>query len=145
MKAGLAAMYTKLKADHGCWHFTIGYRSTSVQQDIYDRWHAIADDSADNPDVCTDLHAAGFKQCPEGYRPDGTARGGPAVPGSSRHEKGQAADITVTFLPSGQEDLSRYRAAAHAAGLCGPPAKDAVHVELPYAKGKEKAPSCHFG
>lgn len=144
MKADLTKLYSRLKSEKACWHFTIGYRSTSLQKDLYDRWHEIADGSAGDASVCANLHTAGFKQCPKGYTSDGTAKGGPAKPGTSRHEKTEAADITVVFKPELEEDLDKYQEAAKAAGLCGPPASDAVHVELPYKKGKQKTSQCNF-
>ncbi len=144
MKAGLTKLYANLKAKSGCWHFTIGYRSTTVQQDLYNRWHKIADGSKGNTAVCKQLHSAGFKQCPKGYNPNGTAQGGPAKPGTSRHERGEAADITVVFKPSLEENLGKFRAAASDAGLCPPPPSDAVHVELPRGHKKNGNPICNF-
>jgi hypothetical protein len=144
MKAALGKLYAKLKSEKGCWHFTIGARSYTKQKDLYDRWHKLADHQQHNPDVCHDLNAAHLAQCPEGYTPGGIAKGGPAKPGTSRHESHEAADITVVFKPDLKENLGRYQAAASAAGLCGPPKSDPVHVELPHATKRDKAARCHF-
>ena len=144
MKARLGTLYRILDAEHACYHFTVGFRNETTQKDLYDRWHQIADSHQNDPKVCQRLKSAGFKQCPNGWNATGVAQGGPAKPGSSRHERAQAADITVTFPPTYEENVLNYRIASHRAGLCGPPVKDAVHVELPYAVGKQKTPTCHF-
>ena len=147
MKAHLNGLYSILDEQHACYHFNIGYRSEAVQKGLYDSWHEIADGhkSEDPTELCDKLKDAGFAQCPTGWRADGTARGGPAKPGTSRHEVGEAADIRVTWPPTYQKNLTKFRAAAHEAGLCGPPASDPVHVELPYRKIGQTTATCHFG
>jgi hypothetical protein len=144
MKEALGKLYNKLKSEKGCWHFTIGARTYNQQKDLYDRWHKLADHQQHNPDLCRDLKAAHFAQCPKKWTPGGVAEGGPAVPGTSRHESHEAADITVVFKPDLKEDRGRYQAAAKAAGLCGPPESDPVHVELPHATKHDKEAKCHF-
>lgn len=152
MKRALTRLYKELDRRRACYRFTIGYRSSSTQKDLFDRWHHIADRQGANDrrsaeQVCAALHNAGFAQCPSGganFRSGRVAKGGPAKPGTSRHELGEAADITVRFPPSGLKDLAKYQAAAHKAGLCGPPKGDDVHVELPYAAKKGKPILCHF-
>ncbi|HMD51289.1 MAG TPA: hypothetical protein VKG62_01140, partial [Solirubrobacteraceae bacterium] len=147
MKADLGSLYAKLKSEKACFHFTIGTRSRSEQEDLYDRWHAIADGAENKPpaQVEKELKKAGFAQQPEGWEPDGTAKGGPAMPGHSRHESSEAADITVVYPPKYEPDTARFHAAAASAGLCGPPASDKVHVELPYKKKGQTVATCHFG
>ncbi len=146
-KRALAKLYKELDRQKACYRFTIGYRSKSTQQKLYDRWHEIADrqgpsDHRSADQVCNAVHNAGFAQCPAG-RSGRVARGGPAKPGTSRHEHGEAADITVRFPPRLLKNLAKYQAAARRAGLCGPPKGDDVHVELPYA-AHGKAVRCHF-
>ncbi len=147
MKAALHRLYAHLRSEEACFRFTVGSRTFSEQEDLYNRWHQIADGSKSEPkaELEKELKEAGFAQFPKGWTSSGTAEGGPAKPGTSRHESGNAADITVLWPPEQKEDVSRYQAAAKAAGLCGPPASDRVHVELPYKKGKEKTATCHFG
>jgi hypothetical protein len=145
MKSALSRLFTNLDAIGACYKWIIGFRNESYQQDLYDRWHAIADHNQGNPKVCSSEKAAHFAQCPTGYQPNGMARGGPAKPGKSRHEHHEAADITVRFPPSFEENTVRYRAAGAAAGLCGPPASDPVHGELPYVRAPETVARCHFG
>lgn len=154
-EAALQRLYAILDQQCACYQFTIGYRNEGYQKDLYDRWHMIADHHANDKHLCDGLqghpsgngplHAAGFAQCPTGYRSSGVAKGGPAKPGSSRHEHHEAADINVLWPPNQQPDVERFRAAAAQAGLCGPPVNDPVRVELPYRKGSEKEASCHFG
>jgi hypothetical protein len=48
------------------------------------------------------------------------------------------------FKPDLKENLGRYQAAAKAAGLCGPPHSDQVHVELPHATKRDKESKCQF-
>jgi hypothetical protein len=160
----------ELDAEAACYQFGVGLRSKDEQKDLYDRWHHIADkrahDKRDLQDICQDLKAADFAQLPSGvtwvdpktrsrckgeikYQEDGrTANGGPAVPGTSRHESGMAADIKVTFPPGDAPDIGKYQQAAESAGLCGPPKGDSVHVELPYTRADDahKTPTfaCHF-
>lgn len=145
MKSALTRLFVNLEAAGACYRWIIGFRDKSYQQDLYDRWHKIADHQQGNQGVCAAEHAAGFAQCPTGYRPNGIANGGPAKPGKSRHEQHQAADISVLFPPNFQKDVAMYRTAASAARLCGPPVSDPVHVELPYAKPPETVARCHFG
>jgi D-alanyl-D-alanine carboxypeptidase len=141
----LNTMYDTLDSEGACYQFTVGYRSTEHQQDLYDHWHEIADHHQNEPGkVCQALHAAGFAQCPRGWAADGIALGGPAKPGRSRHEFGEAADITVKFPPNDQPNVARFRAAAAGANLCGPPNWDPVHVEMPYKLGKQTAATCHI-
>jgi hypothetical protein len=148
MKRALTKLYKELDRQKACYRFTIGYRSKDTQKKLYDKWHAIADkqgpgDHRSSEQVCAAVRAAHFAQCPQGYQGN-VAKGGPAVPGTSRHEHGEAADITVRFPPLHVQDLAKYQAAARKAGLCGPPKADAVHVELPYAKAPGKPVRCQF-
>ncbi len=103
MKKRLAKLYKILDHQRACYRFTIGFRDKAKQKDLYDRWHQIADGHKGQKNLCQVLIAAGFAQCPTGWRKDGTARGGPAKPGTSRHERAEAADLTVRFLPGYQE------------------------------------------
>jgi hypothetical protein len=145
LQGKLAGLFAKFDQEGACYILSNTFRNRSEQQDLYDRWHQIADHNVNDPGTCAALHAAGFKQCPAGQTSSGVAKGGPAKPGSSRHEVHEAADITVVWPQNGyKEDLSRFRSASHSVGLCGPPAGDPVHVELPYqVKGAKKA-TCHF-
>lgn len=145
MQAELEALFAKLDSENACYVLSSAFRSRSTQQDLYDRWHAIADGHANDPGICNQLKAAGLAQCPHGQNADGTARGGPAKPGTSRHEVHEAADLNVVWPQNGYSpSTSLLRAAAHAVGLCGPPASDPVHVELKYKSKGDKQPSCHF-
>jgi hypothetical protein len=75
------------------------------------------------------LRAAGFAQMFQGRDANGVARGGPAKPGRSRHEKGEAADILVYWQPFGLQtalDKASQRKmnprlchVSHAVQLCG--------------------------
>jgi hypothetical protein len=151
MKAALGMLYDTLDAEDACYHFTIGSRSLSEQKDLYDRWHQLVDHHPD-VDWCPDgrpgpqLKAAHLSNCPKGWTADGIAKGGPSKPGESRHNFDAGADISVWWPPGYDKygDWEKFRAAAAPAGLCGPSAKDQVHVELPYKKGKDKEPRCHF-
>ena len=143
MKKHLATLYKNLDHQQACYRFTIGHRDKARQKDLYDRWHQLADGHKGQKNLCQALIAAGFAQCPTGWRKDGTARGGPAKPGTSRHERGEAADLTVRFLPGYQEYTDRFRTASHEVGLCGPTESDPVHVELPYSI-RGQSPACHF-
>jgi hypothetical protein len=165
----LGRMYAILADEGACPWFTVGYRSYDEQKRLYTKWHDIADkpyaDGETPVEICEKLAEADLAQLPHGltgstkecdavtgkieYKGN-VAGGGPAMPGESRHESAQAADISVVFAPEdGSEEyasnLYRYRTAAHAADLCGPPVSDRVHVEMPYKKGKEKEVKCHFG
>jgi hypothetical protein len=144
MKGRLAALYSLLDAKNACYRFVVGFRDETVQKDLYDRWHQIADGHKGQQNLCSALKSAGFAQCPTGWDSDGTARGGPAKPGTSRHERAEAADIKVKFPPAYEPNTAKFRAAAHQAGLCGPPASDPVHVELPYKTKGQKTATCHF-
>ena len=160
MKRHLARLYLSLSSNPlACYVFTSGHRSTKDQRKLRDRWHKIADqlgpdDQRTFDEVCRQLATAGFGQCPTkdnngAWRDaNGDARGGPAKPGSSRHNYRRAADISVSYYDSATrtfgEDLSRFREDARRAKLCGPHDADTVHVELPYkAKGESKV-RCHF-
>jgi D-alanyl-D-alanine carboxypeptidase len=140
MKAALHRLYAHLRSEEACFRFTVGARTFSEQEDLYNRWHQIADGSQNEPraELEKELKEAHFAQFPKGWTSSGVAEGGPAKPGTSRHESGNAADVSVLWPPDQEEDVDRYEAAAKAAGLCGPPDSDPVHVELPYKKGKEK-------
>ena len=126
MKRSLTRLYKQLDRRRACYRFTIGYRSSSTQKDLFDRWHHLADrqgasDRRTAEQVCAALHNAGFAQCPSGgsnFRAGHVAKGGPAKPGTSRHELGDAADIAVRFPPTGLKDLAKYQAAAHKPILC---------------------------
>ncbi len=150
MKSALKRLYREIERRHGCYRFTVGYRSQAEQDRLRRRWHDVADrrgsgDHRSQSQVCAALKGAGFAQCPAGRDRDGDARGGPAI--VSRHTSGQAADVTVRWPPAYKKDLGRYQEVARRAGLCGPPAGDPVHVELPYAKGHghhRRPVRCHF-
>ena len=144
MKGRLKALYSLLEKDNACYKFVVGFRNETTQKDLYDRWHQIADGHKGQKNLCSALKAAGFAQCPTGWDSNGTARGGPAKPGKSRHEHAEAADIKVKFPPAFQPNTAKFRAAAHRAGLCGPPASDPVHVEMPYKTKGQKTATCHF-
>ena len=144
MKGRLARLYSILDGENACYRFVVGFRDETIQKDLYDRWHQIADGHKGQKNLCSALKAAGFAQCPAGWNSDGTARGGPAKPGKSRHERAEAADIKVKFPPAFQPNTAKFRTAAHRAGLCGPPASDPVHVEMPYKTKGQKTATCHF-
>lgn len=144
MKERLSTLYSILDTQNACYRFVIGFRDKTVQQDLFDRWHQIADHHRNQPGTCPALHAAGFAQCPTGWNGNGTAQGGPAKPGSSRHEHAEAADIKVTFPAKYAANTAKFRAAAHQAGLCGPPNSDPVHIEMPYKTKGQKVATCHF-
>lgn len=176
MRAKLEALYAVLDTAQVCYALSSGYRSTKKQDDLYDDWHRRADRS--NPadrnnrtlnQLCPGGQIGngpmrGFLQCPTGWDRNGVARNGPARPGSSRHEKGEAADLklafgalTGRFDPSDAERKAdvRTRFAAYVQrvpGLCPSPSRDPGHIELPYsvtrrdAQGNEveEPPRCHF-
>lgn len=149
MKAALDRLYHELEDHHNaCYRFTSGFRSQAKQTKLFNRWHKIADkprgDTRTAARIRNQLKAAGFAQFPKGYKPRNAAgvrvaRGGPAR--VSRHTSGLAADLTVLFPED--KDLGKYQEAAADAGLCGPPASDPVHVEMPYSK-KGGPLRCHF-
>ncbi len=144
MKGRLTRLYSILDGENACYRFVVGFRDETVQKDLYDRWHQIADGHKGQKNLCNALKAAGFAQCPSGWNSNGTARGGPAKPGTSRHERAEAADIKVKFPPAYDPNTAKFRAAAHRAGLCGPPTSDPVHVEMPYKTKGQKEATCHF-
>lgn len=149
MKASLERLYEALESEDACFRFSNGYRSQEEQDDLYRGWHAIADRQGPQ-DVRTELevnaalakHKPPFAQTVKGWDANGIAKGGPAK--QSRHTLRQAADITVLWPDDYKKDLGKFRAVASIVDLCGPIASDPVHVELPYARGKDKEPSCHF-
>jgi hypothetical protein len=108
MKGRLKALYSILDSEKACYKFIVGFRNETTQKDLYDRWHQIADGHRGQNNLCSALKAARFAQCPSGWNPDRTARGGPAKPGSSRHEHAEAADIKVKFPPSFKEDQAKF-------------------------------------
>jgi hypothetical protein len=89
------------------------------------------------------------------------------VPGTSRHNVGEAADLKLAFgaltgkfdpdAVRRKADVARYfnGYALRVAGLCGSPPGDLGHVELPYSPGVtpdpltgdliELPPRCNFG
>jgi hypothetical protein len=154
MKAALGRLYDELDAIDACYRFNIGKRSQEYQDDLRRRWHDIADkpegDHRTAAEIEQRLKNAGFAQVPTGYNPPNAqglrvAKGGPAV--RSRHTAGQAADLTVTFPR--HKNLGKFQDAARTAGLCGPPAADPVHVELPYKRKDRhhrhrRVFGCHF-
>lgn len=149
MKGALDSLYHELEDHHNaCYKFSSGYRSQAKQSKLFKRWHDIADkpkgDTRTDAKIRRQLKAAGFAQFPKGYKPKNAAglrvaKGGPAR--VSRHTSGLAADLTVLFPD--QKNLGKYQEAAADAGLCGPPASDPVHVEMPYSK-KGGPLRCHF-
>ena len=144
MRGRLSTLYSILDGKNACYRFIVGFRDETVQKDLYDRWHQIADGHKGQKNLCQTLKGAGFAQCPTGWTSSGKAKGGPAKPGSSRHEKAEAADIKVKWPSKYDQNTPKFRAAARQAGLCGPPNSDPVHVEMPYkVKGQKKA-TCHF-
>jgi uncharacterized protein YcbK (DUF882 family) len=153
MKIALSALYSRLDKDQACYEFKSGFRSQRDQDRLRREWHRIADrrrgDHRTVMQICKELKNHGYAQCPTGYDPPDrngvrVARGGPAE--KSRHSSGEAADIAVGFPASFTPDISKYRAAAFSAGLCGPPDSDKVHVELPWRKkiGRRFVFGCHF-
>jgi hypothetical protein len=146
MRAALDRLWGVLRPLHACYAPSSGFRSQKTQDGLRERWHKIADrgknDDRTQAEINSALDAAGFAQDPLGYgRADRggkrVARGGPAR--FSLHSLGIAADIHVEFSDTGafEENLAKLQAAAHQAGLCGPPASDKVHVELPFIAGKD--------
>lgn len=176
MRARLEALYAALDSDQVCYALSSGYRSEKDQQKAYDEWHRRADRS--NPadrgnrtlnQLCPGGEIGngpmrGFLQCPSGWDRNGVAQNGPARPGSSRHEKGEAADLKLAFgALTGRFDPTdgerradvRARFAAYVLrvpGLCPSPARDPGHIELPYSVPGRDArgnvvmdpPRCHF-
>jgi hypothetical protein len=170
----LEHMVELLEDQDACVQFTSGYRSYVNQKRLYQEWHDIADkhnSGSETPEeICEELAAAKLAQPPSSkkmhypakspthhcdqwsgemeYEADGKAKGGPAKPGHSRHEVGEAADFNVLFPPDWTPDVTRYRKASHDAKLCGPTTgpttSDQVHVEMPYKTAGETEPSCHF-
>jgi hypothetical protein len=149
MKVALDRLYFELEDRHNaCYKFSSGFRSQAKQTQLFNRWHDIADkprgDTRTGDQIHSQLAAAGFAQFPKGYKAANAAglrvaKGGPAR--VSRHTSGLAADLTVLFPE--QKDLGEYQDAAAKAGLCGPPASDPVHVEMPYRRDGGPL-RCHF-
>ena len=159
MKDKLAELYTVLEAANVCYALTSGNRSVAAQQELRDDWHDIADrpagDTRSQADICAALTPR-FIQCPTSWNAAGVARGGPAAPGSSRHNFGQAADLrlsfgtlTGNFDPNDsqrKEDIRSHFTALvdQVDNLCESPSVDPGHIELPYKTAGELAPRCHF-
>lgn len=174
MKESLGKLYAALDGADACYTYNSGYRSHKDQARLFRKWHLIARNKGPNDHrtcakVRAQLVAAGLRnelKCRNNYiyrNRNGVARGGPARPGTSRHEFREAADLNVWFpvdekltkcaegFSTGSKSapikqrcpsLARLRLAATSSGLCGPSAGDRVHVELPYVKrGKS---GCHF-
>ena len=144
MKNSLARLYKILNRQRACYRFNIGFRTKAKQTELYDRWHQIADGHEKQKNLCDVLKAANFAQCPTDWTKNGIAKGGPAKPGTSRHERAEAADLTVRFPAGYLQNLGSFHEAAHEAGLCGPSRSDPVHVELPYRIRGQREPACHF-
>lgn len=160
MKAKLTELYGLLRAGDVCFSLSSGFRSLEEQKELHDDWHEKADrsDPADRTKetldkLCPNGATRGgplssYLQCPTGWDGNGRARNGPARPGESRHNVGEAADLklafgasTGEFDPSGatrRADVRRYfnAYAEKVAGLCPSPPGDPGHVELPYALTK---------
>lgn len=159
MKDKLAELYTVLERANVCHALTSGNRSAAAQQELRDDWHDIADspagDTRTEAQICAALTPR-FLQCPNSWTAAGVARGGPAAPGTSRHEVGQAADlrlsfgaVTGNFDPTSNERKEDIRSHFTALvdqvdNLCESPARDPGHIELPYKTPNEVAPRCHF-
>lgn len=146
MRAALGRLWKVLEPIHACYAVSSGYRNQKTQDAAREHWHQIADKSKGDKRTAAEIRAAlkqaGFAQYPTGYgkaNKSGTrvAKGGPAI--FSLHSLGIAADVHVEFSDTGSfdESLAKLRAAAAQAGLCGPPASDRVHVELPFIAGKD--------
>jgi hypothetical protein len=146
MRDALDRLWKILRPLHACYSPSSGFRSQEEQDGLRKRWHDIADhprgDKRTADQIHTALQGAGFAQDPAGYQsPDASgervARGGPAL--FSMHSSGVAADVHVEFSDTGvfEQNLGKLQSAAAAAGLCGPPASDAVHVELPFVGHKD--------
>jgi hypothetical protein len=146
MQAALGRLWAILGPKRACFALSSGFRSQKTQDGLRERWHEIADrrrgDNRSAGEISTALDRAGFAQDPAGWgRADRSgrrvARGGPAT--FSLHSLGIGADIHVEFSDTGsfEENIAKLRAAARQAGLCGPPASDKVHVELPYVAGRD--------
>jgi hypothetical protein len=151
MRDALDRLWKIVRPLHACYSPSSGFRSQEEQDNLRERWHDIADhpkgDKRTGEQINSALDSAGFAQHPLGYQgPDASgervAKGGPAL--FSMHSLGVAADVHVEFSDTGvfEQNLAKLQAAAEAAGLCGPPASDAVHVELPFVAGTD--PVTHF-
>jgi len=141
MRDALDRLWKILRPLHACYSPSSGFRSQATQDGLRKHWHDIADhpqgDRRTDAQIHTALQSAGFAQDPAGYQAPDTsgervAKGGPAL--FSMHSSGVAADVHVEFSDTGvfEQSLAKLQAAAAAAGLCGPPASDVVHVELPF-------------
>ena len=162
MQDRLTALFAVLDQNHICYALSSGFRSIQDQQRLYDRWHDIADRrpgdnrTRDLREICRQVRAAGFLQCPTGWNRQGVARNGPGQPGRSRHNHGEAADLRLGFgATTGEFAISaaqrRTDVQAHfnalvaqVDGLCGSPARDPGHIELPYVRGQDVEAACHF-
>jgi hypothetical protein len=151
MRDALDRLWKILRPMHACYSPSSGFRSQDEQDKLRNKWHDIADhpkgDKRTDAQIHTALQSAGFAQDPAGYQSadssgERVAKGGPAL--FSMHSLGVAADIHVEFSDTGvfEESLAKLQAAAAQAGLCGPPASDRVHVELPFVAGTD--PVTHF-
>lgn len=153
-----------------CVKLTIALRTYVEQQQIYTEWHDIADaphsEHLTPTEICEQLAKAKLAQVPltkgtlhyptedpthhcdewsgKMEYEDGKAKGGPAEPGRSRHESGEAADFKVLFPPQYTPKWLRFRKAAQEAGLCGPSSHDQVHVQMPPIRHGSELP-CTFG
>ena len=158
MKDKLDELYAVLDQANVCHALTSGRRTSAEQQELIDDWHDIADrpagDTRTQAQICEELTPR-FIQCPNSWNA-GVAEGGPAPAGTSRHNEGQAADLRLSFgaltgdfnRTTGQrkEDInSHFKALVDQVdNLCESPRRDPGHIELPYIKGTEIAPRCHF-
>lgn len=160
-KAALNRLYALLDDDGACYRLVSAFRPKTEQERLVHDWHAIADRKCgpSPPPTATvdaDLRAAHFAQmfttC------DGrTAHGGPCDPATHpcRHIAGEAVDLSWAWEPVGpivyadptlrSLFLQRLRGFARAAGMCGPPAGDPVHIEMPYVRPPATVARCHFG
>lgn len=153
-----------------CVRLTIAYRTYVEQQRLYTEWHDITDASHSEhltpTEICEQLAKAKLAQVPltkgtlhypredpthhcdewsgKMEYEDGKAKGGPAEPGRSRHESGEAADFKVLFPPRYTPDWQSFRKAAREASLCGPSSTDQVHVQMPPIRRGSERP-CVFG
>ena len=159
MKDKLAELYTVLDQANVCYALASGNRSVAAQQQLRDDWHDIADmpdgDTRTPAEICAALTPR-FIQCPTAWTAAGVARGGPAAPGNSRHNVGQAADLRLSFgaltgnfdptTSQRKEDIRSHFTALvdQVDNLCESPSVDPGHIELPYKTADEVAPRCHF-
>ena len=155
MKDKLAELYTVLDNANVCYALTSGKRSAADQQELRDDWHDIADkpagDTRSQADICAALTPR-FIQCPTDWTAAGVAKGGPAGPGNSRHNVGEAVDLRLSFgavtgnfdpTPSQRkEDIrSHFKGLVNQVDdLCESPSSDPGHIELPYKTAGEPRP-----